>query len=224
MKFYAFFANNSICFSAKNKQQYINKVKSMKQAIIVYNIVYANYPEWAEQVNAFIKAFRKVRIRLTPVLNIDAYDFVKRYKKSLNFIIFWDKDLYLGEQLEEFGIPIFNPIKAIRVCDDKALTLLKLKANKIATPKTVVMPYVHGDNILNHYDRVKILLGENGINYPFVLKQRHSSHNERAYVITNELMFKNILKALGGKELIIQEFIETSPGRNFKVHVAGKKN
>ncbi|NLN80515.1 MAG: hypothetical protein GX132_03865, partial [Erysipelotrichia bacterium] len=77
----------------------------MKQAVIVYNIAYETNPEWVEQVEAFVKAFRKVGIDLLPVLNIDAYDFIKRYKSYIKFILFWDKDLYLGEQLQQFGLP-----------------------------------------------------------------------------------------------------------------------
>lgn len=195
----------------------------MKQAVIVYNIAYETNPEWVEQVEAFVKAFRKVGIDLLPVLNIDAYDFIKRYKSYIKFILFWDKDLYLGEQLQQFGLPIFNPINSIRVCDDKGLTQLKLQAHQIETPKTLILPFSFGHNILNFLDRVKILLAENGFKYPFVLKQRFGSFGEQVYLITNEVMFKKILQIVGEKELLVQEFIEASAGRDYRVYVVGRK-
>lgn len=195
----------------------------MKQAVIVYNIAYETNPEWVEQVEAFTKAFKKVGIQLLPTLNVDAYDFIKRYKTYIKFIIFWDKDIFLGEQLQQFRIPIFNPINAIRVCDDKGLTQLKLQAYRIDTPKTLILPFSFGHNILNFLDRVKILLSENGFKYPFVLKQRFGSFGEQVYLITNEVMFKKVLQVVGEKELLVQEFIEASAGRDYRVYVAGQK-
>ena len=195
----------------------------MKQAAIVYNIVHEVNREWAEQIDAFVVAFKKCGIELIPVSNIDAYDYVKQYKRYINFILFWDKDVYLAELLETTGIPVFNTSKAIRVCDDKALTYIKLKSHNIPTPKTLVLPFTFGQSLLKFYDRIKTLIAENGFKYPFVLKQRYGSFGEQVYLITSEVMFKKMLQAIGEKELLVQEFIEESSGRDFRINVVGRE-
>lgn len=195
----------------------------MKQAVIVYNIAYENNPQWIEQIDSFVKAFRKVGFNLLPVLNVDANDYIKRYKTFINFIVFWDTDLYLAEELQQFGLPIFNPINAIRVCNDKGLSQLKLTAHKIPTPRTLILPFTNGHNALTFLERIKILLSEKGFRYPFVLKQRYGSHGEQAFLISNEMMFKKILSIIGTKELLVQEFVKASVGRDYRVYVVGNK-
>ncbi|MFA6377884.1 MAG: RimK family alpha-L-glutamate ligase [Acholeplasmataceae bacterium] len=195
----------------------------MKQAVIVYNIVNELNREWIEQIDAFVVAFKKCGIELIPVTNVDAYDYVKQYKRYVHFILYWDKDIYLAELLEATGIPVFNTSQAIRVCDDKALTYIKLKSNHIPTPKTLVLPFTFGTNVLKFYDRIKTLIDEKGFKFPFVLKQRFGSFGEQVYLITSEIMFKKMLKVIGEKELLIQEFIEESSGRDFRVNVVGRE-
>ena len=195
----------------------------MKQAVIVYNIVNELNREWIEQIDAFVVAFKKCGIELIPVTNVDAYDYVKQYKRYVHFILYWDKDIYLAELLEATGIPVFNTSQAIRVCDDKALTYIKLKSNHIPTPKTLVLPFTLGTNVLKFYDRIKALIDEKGFKFPFVLKQRFGSFGEQVYLITSEVMFKKMLNLIGEKELLIQEFIEESSGRDFRVNVVGRE-
>ena len=47
-----------------------------------------------------------------------------------SFILYWDKDIRLGRQLEALcrqrGILFFNSIETVAVCDDKSLTYQKL--------------------------------------------------------------------------------------------------
>lgn len=195
----------------------------MKQAVIVYNIVHETNKEWIEQINVFVVAFKKCGIELIPVSNIDAYDYVKQYKSYINFILYWDKDIYMAELLEATGIPVFNTSQAIRVCDDKALTYIKLKSHRLPTPKTLVLPFTFGTNVIKFYDRIQTLIAEKGFKYPFVLKQRFGSFGEQVYLITNEVMFKKMLQIIGEKELLIQEFIEESSGRDFRVNVVGRE-
>jgi ribosomal protein S6--L-glutamate ligase/gamma-F420-2:alpha-L-glutamate ligase len=129
----------------------------------------------------------------------------------------------LAELLEATGVPVFNTSTAIRVCDDKALTYIKLKNHRLPTPKTLVLPFTFGQNVIKFYDRIKTLIAEKGFAYPFVLKQRFGSFGEQVYLITSEVMFKKMLQTIGDKELLIQEFIEESSGRDFRVNVVGRE-
>ena len=65
----------------------------MRQAVLVYNLVHETNREWAEQIDAFVVAFKKCGFELLPVSSVDAYDYIKRYKRYINFVLYWDKDL-----------------------------------------------------------------------------------------------------------------------------------
>ena len=43
---------------------------------------------------------------------------------NVDFILFWDKDVFLAYRLENAGHKVFNGAKAIALCDSKILTCL----------------------------------------------------------------------------------------------------
>ena len=49
------------------------------------------------------------------------------------FVFFYDKDVALAELIEAQGVPTFNSARAIRICDDKALTYAKFVEKKLST-------------------------------------------------------------------------------------------
>ena len=66
----------------------------------------------------------------TPLFDAPEYDFA----------ILWDKDKYLGLQLEARGMRVFNNVRALALCDDKALTHIALARHNIPMPRTVLVP------------------------------------------------------------------------------------
>ncbi len=48
-----------------------------------------------------------------------------------DFVLFWDKDIYLAQRLEHMGIKVFNTARAIEICDNKALTAIHLSNSNI---------------------------------------------------------------------------------------------
>ena len=55
------------------------------------------------------------------------------------FVLFWDKDIYLAQRLENKGFQVYNSARAIEVCDNKILTAIALEQAGVRTPKTVVL-------------------------------------------------------------------------------------
>ena len=39
-----------------------------------------------------------------------------------DFVLFWDKDIYLAQMLEQQGMRLFNSARSIEICDNKILT------------------------------------------------------------------------------------------------------
>lgn len=137
-----------------------------------------------------------------------------------DFIIFWDKDIFLAKHLEEMGYKLFNSMEAIESCDDKALMHLKLSKTGLRVPKTIVGPFVfQQQNLSDEYlDRVFEELGDK-----IILKETHGSFGMQVYLINSKEELKSKIMELGSRRFIMQEFIDTSCGKDIRVNIIGDK-
>lgn len=141
-----------------------------------------------------------------------------------DFILFWDKDIRLAHALEQLGYRLFNRADAIAVCDDKALTFLRLSASKeghFPIPKTVLAPMTY-ENIGYKNDFSFLRQAEDQLSYPMVIKECFGSFGAQVYLANNHFEAEQILLRCAGRPLLIQEFIKSSYGRDLRLQVVGK--
>ena len=140
--------------------------------------------------------------------------------KKPEFIVFWDKDIFLAKHLEMMGFKLFNSREAIEICDNKALTQLKLANLGIPMPKTLVGPFVfHKQNLSDRYiDQVFETLGPS-----VILKESHGSFGMQVYKVDDPQAFREKVEAIGNNPFIMQEYIETTFGRDVRVNIIGNK-
>lgn len=136
------------------------------------------------------------------------------------FIIFWDKDIFLARHLELMGYKLFNSRKAIEDCDNKALMHHKLSNQGIRMPKTLVGPFVFFQQNLsdNYLDQVFNQLGDK-----LILKEAYGSFGMQVYQISSKEELQSRLIELGNRSFIIQEYIDSSIGRDIRVNIIGDK-
>jgi glutathione synthase/RimK-type ligase-like ATP-grasp enzyme len=159
---------------------------------------------------------------------------IKALLSSCSFVIFWDKDVFLCRILENAGLRVFNSSEAVRICDDKALTALRLSEKtqnsvdisekiknaldasplnqNIKMPKTLVAPMTFqniGYTDLSFLDDAVESLG-----FPMVVKERNGSLGEQVYSAKNYSELKNLVEK-NGSNLLFQEFIDTSRSPRF---------
>lgn len=137
-----------------------------------------------------------------------------------DFIIFWDKDILLAKHLELMGYRLFNSREAIENCDNKALMHLELSNQGIRMPKTLVGPFVFFQQNLNdeYFDRIFSELGER-----IILKEAYGSFGMQVYQINSKEELQSRLIELGNRAFIMQEYIDTSFGRDIRVNIIGDK-
>lgn len=141
--------------------------------------------------------------------------------KRPDFVLFWDKDIYLAKALEACGIRLFNSAEAVALCDDKALSALALERAKIPTPRTVIAPKTFegvGYSNLSFVESAAEILG-----FPLVIKEVCGSFGQQIYLARDIDEAKNTVKKIGHKGFIMQEFIVESAGRDIRVNVVGGK-
>ncbi len=146
-----------------------------------------------------------------PLFNAAQYDFA----------ILWDKDKYLGLQLEALGLRVFNNVNALSVCDDKALTHIALQQHGIPMPGTVLVPKTYpyvGYGDYSFLDRAIALLG-----LPLVIKEASGSFGKQVYLANTRDEAIAVLEAHEGVPLLLQEFIASSRGRDVRAYVVGDR-
>lgn len=195
----------------------------MGQGLLIYNIIFEQDPKWTPQLQLILEAFKKIHQKVTPVNNFKALDVVIRNKKNLDFVFFYDKDIALAELIEAYGIPTFNSARAIRICDDKALTYAKFVEKKIPTPKTMVLPFIYGRDVSQMCNEILKKLQENEFTFPLVVKERTGSFGEQVYLALDSTNLYNILTRISGKPALIQQYIVDSKGVDYRLVVAGNE-
>lgn len=198
---------------------------------IIYNGT-LDVPKIKELVFSIVDEAEKMNINLEPVKNTEILPMYSNegiaelmYLKSLekpNFIIFWDKDVFLARHLEKMGFKVFNSSKAIEYCDNKGLMHLMLSNNNITIPRTILSPMIFNSNLLNEECLIKAYetLGDS-----VIIKESMGSFGMQVYLINNREEFINKVYELTQNkiEFIIQENIKSSFGKDIRVNIIGDK-
>ncbi|MBO4562422.1 MAG: RimK family alpha-L-glutamate ligase [Clostridia bacterium] len=137
-----------------------------------------------------------------------------------DFVLFYDKDVRLAEQLERRGLRLFNNARAIELCDDKSLMHLCLDS-AVPMPRTYCAPFTYENIGYNDTLFLEKLFGTLGS--PLVIKEVFGSFGQQVYLASTPEDAAEILKKVGGKRLIFQEFIKESFGRDLRLNVVGNR-
>lgn len=140
--------------------------------------------------------------------------------KDVDFILFWNKDVFLGRALERMGYRLYNCADAIEACDNKALTFEMLQG-LCRMPRTIKIPMTFntiGYDDLSFEDHIEKELG-----YPYVIKECLGSYGGQVYLAESKEIAHSILKKIEGKDCIAQEFISSSRGRDLRAYVVGSR-
>ena len=142
-------------------------------------------------------------------------------KDKIDFAIFWDKDIYLAERLENNGVRLFNSKRAIMLCDNKILMYQALAKAGVKIPQTFIAPKTFEG--LEYNDRSFLKKVEEEIGYPMVIKEAYGSFGEQVYLANDEKSANEIIDKIGYKDFLMQEYISSSKGRDLRINVVGDK-
>jgi len=165
-----------------------------------------------------VDAFKSEGIVLESKNAIDLGLGIDSKKPNVDFILFWDKDIYLAKKLENMGLRLFNNAQAIEECDNKALTYLRLSKKHIPTPKTYIPPKTFVGVSYPHFKFLDDLS-----NYPYIFKEAYGSYGNQVYLVNNRKAAEELIKSFGYKDFIIQEYIKEAKGRDIRINVVGNQ-
>lgn len=197
----------------------------MKQGWLVVN-GYLNSEKFEEIYEWLVNAAIQKGIELRKIPNdqlasiLQASNGKTDWRVRPDFVLFWDKDVRIARLLEAEGFKVFNSADAIEICDDKALTFIKLKNTDINMPKTFSAPMTFDKE---YKDYTFVLQVEKSLGYPFVIKENKGSFGEQVYLVNDYQEAVEKIKGIGHCDFIMQEYIENSKGRDVRIHVVGDK-
>ena len=136
-----------------------------------------------------------------------------------SFVIFWDKDIYLAERLEQNNIRLFNSASAINLCDNKVLMYQELASKGIRIPRTFIAPKTFEGLGYTDFDFIDRVVNE--IGWPLVIKETYGSFGEQVYLANNKDEAIELINKIGYKDFLLQEYISSSKGRDVRINVVG---
>lgn len=136
-----------------------------------------------------------------------------------DFVIFWDKDIRLAEQIEASGIRCFNPARGIEVCDNKIQTFQQLVGKGIVMPRTIAAPFTFSGLELDEAYMVHV----ETLGYPMIIKEAYGSFGMQVHMVRNRNELLECISSMGHKPFLFQEFIEASFGKDVRITIVGRK-
>ena len=143
----------------------------------------------------------------------------KDIKNKPDFAIFWDKDIYLAERLEEQGIRLFNNARSIYLCDNKIAMYQELAKQQIRIPRTLIAPKTFEG--LGYTDLAFLKEAGDQLGWPLVIKEAYGSFGEQVYLANDIKEAEQIVNRIGYKDFLMQEFVASSKGRDIRINIVG---
>ncbi len=150
-----------------------------------------------------------------------------------DFVLYWDKDIPSGMLLQrkcrKYGVPVFNSVDAIGICDNKFETYRKLwewnqnskEAERIPLIPTIAAPMTYENIGYGEMSFVQDIICEFGV--PLILKECYGSFGMQVYLAKTEREVYNYTKRLAGKPFLYQKYLEKSSGRDVRIQVVGER-
>ena len=176
------------------------------KGVIIYNYSLKN-ESYLKNVQLFEK---ETNLKAIANNSIDLLINSDEKKFNFDYCIFLDKDICLAKALENSGVRVYNSSHAIAVCDNKAYTHLSL-SGKIKMPCTFIPPFSYTNSTYT-----------SPLPYPVVIKECYGSLGEQVYLAENQEQFEAIIKKIGTKQCIMQEYIETN-GTDYRLYTVNGK-
>lgn len=193
----------------------------MKKAWLIINKYHIS-KSFDKLKTLFFESAKKHSIQLKEFNNVEIMNIMSKqnYDKP-DFVLFWDKDVKLAAYIESEGIKVFNSSEAIRNCDDKALTYLKLHNKNVLMPKTIFSPLIYYHDIYKDDEFINFAIS--AIGFPLVFKECFGSFGMQVYLINNKDELVNKIKDVNIWPFIMQEYVKESHGKDLRLYVVGDK-
>ena len=143
------------------------------------------------------------------------------FTKEYDFVVYLDKDKYLGYLLEGAGLRLFNSARAVELCDDKMLTYLALHKANVPLIKSIPAPLCYTPNAKANEKFLQNVATELG--FPLVVKKSYGSFGAGVQLVPGMAELIKTANEFLYVPHFYQQFIKEAAGRDIRVIVIGGK-
>lgn len=198
----------------------------MRGAIIING--YPTEKKFFTQGEKIQKALHALGVKTDLVKNGDVYALMQESGdvqiekfSTYDFVVYLDKDKYLGVMLEQAGLHLFNRARAVELCDDKASTYLALQGKGIRLAKMIPAPLCYNKKATVNEAFLQNVGDE--LHFPLVAKTSYGSFGAGVQLVHDMPQLKKVEQNLLHMPHFYQQYIECSKGRDVRVIVVGGK-
>ncbi len=137
------------------------------------------------------------------------------------FIVYLDKDKYLGRALEGCGYRLFNRAKAVEICDDKLLTYFALQGAGLRLAESIPAPLCYTPNA--KADETFLNSVAKRLGFPLVVKKSYGSFGAGVRLVHGIPELMKTAQDFLYEPHFYQRYISQSSGRDIRVIVVGGK-
>ena len=123
-------------------------------------------------------------------------------------------DLAVIRHLERLGVRSFNSSTSIEIVKDKLFSQQILAQHNLPFPKTMLVKFP-----------VNVDLVEKSLGFPVIVKTLYGSQGSGVFLCETKKEFLNLVQIVeatkGSANIILQEFVKTSKGRDLRVFTVG---
>ena len=141
--------------------------------------------------------------------------------EGVDFVVYLDKDKYLGYALESLGLRLFNGAEQVELCDDKITTYLALRNSGLRVIPTLPAPLCYTPNTKPNPDFLERVAKTFG--FPLVVKTSYGSFGKGVQLVRGMPELKETAEKLLYTPHAYQKFIQSSFGKDLRVIVIGGK-
>ena len=138
-----------------------------------------------------------------------------------DFIVYLDKDKYLSAELDKLSVRLFNSHNAVRLCDDKAETIIALSGKGLNIPDTVFGALSYSD--CDNADELSLKAVSEKLGFPLVVKESFGSMGKGVYLARDFSELKEIFFKVNNKPHLFQRYLPYAFGTDIRVIVIGGK-
>lgn len=142
-------------------------------------------------------------------------------KDEYAFIVYLDKDKYLGHALERCGFRLFNSAKGVEICDDKLSTYFALEKAGVPLAESIPAPLCYTPNAT--VDEKFLATVGKSLGFPLVVKKSYGSFGAGVQLVHGMEELKKTAQEFLYQPHFYQRYVTQSCGKDIRVIVVGGK-
>ena len=139
--------------------------------------------------------------------------------KQYDFVVYLDKDKYLGRMLEQAGLRLFNSAKAVETCDDKLATYLALGQCGLRLATSIPAPLCYTQDAKA---QTNFLAGvAKRLQFPLVAKKSYGSFGAGVRLVEDMAQLEAVEQEWLHEPHFYQQYVQEAKGKDYRVIVIG---